>query len=108
MEKKTITLIHASTGCSCCANENHMRGPYRTLEDAERRIQSYYTGDYWPLASQYARRGRYSAQEHNADVLPDGRILDNDEDRIITSPFIEVDEQGNITTDPDDEWLWSD
>jgi hypothetical protein len=99
MEK--VYLIECRTGCSCCSSENHYRGPFRTKEDAERRIAYFKSPDsaFWPLASQYSRRGNYRVEEHDMEktqsgrvvigdhviddlkfieVLPDGTVLDND------------------------------
>jgi hypothetical protein len=77
IEKKTIILIGAHTGCSCCSNENHYRGPYESTEDAERRKAYYLSPDskFWPLASQYASRGRYELEEYTIEFLDDGRVI---------------------------------
>lgn len=93
-----IFLIDCRTGCSCCSDENHWRGPYRTKEDAERRVKSFLAIDskFWPLASQYADHGRYSIREFEAEELPDGRIIMVD--RVFSVPqFIEVAEEGTIS-----------
>lgn len=99
MEK--MYLIYAGTGCTCCNDDNHYRGPYKTKEDAERRISYYYHKDskYWPLASQFASRGHYSVKEIEIERLPDGRyILDGS---IVVSDlnFIIVNEKGIIEND---------
>jgi hypothetical protein len=97
------------TGCTCCSSENHYRGFYRTKEDAERRIRYYYSPDskFWPLASQYARRGRYSIEEVEIEDLKDGRYILDDEKVLHELNFIEVKEDGSIKND-DSEYLWSD
>ena len=73
-------FIHCSTGCSCCSSENHIRGPYLTKEDAERRVAYYKSPDskYWPLASQYSRRGNYYIEEQKYEVISDNRIIIQD------------------------------
>lgn len=99
MEK--MYLIYTATGCSCCNDENHYRGPYKTKEDAERRI-SYYRhpkSKYWPIASQYSKRGSYSIEEIKVEQLADGRyILDGS---IVVSDlnFIIVNEKGIVKND---------
>lgn len=104
-EIRKVILIDASTGCSCCSYENHYRGPYKSIEDAERRIKYYRSPDskYWPLASQYARRGVYRIETHTIEMLPDGRIIwldrvyDKDE---LNLTIVEVNESGET---PDNE-----
>jgi hypothetical protein len=34
-----LFFIEALSGCSCCLADNHYRGPYKTQEDAERRLE---------------------------------------------------------------------
>ena len=98
LETIKIFRIEARTGCSCCSDENHYRGPYKTREDAERRVKFYLEeeGDkkYWPIGSQYARRGRYTIEEHLAEILPGNRWII--EDRVYkVAPFIEIAEDGS-------------
>lgn len=66
-------VIYCSTGCTCCSSENHYRGPFSSREIAERRADDYHKARI--LASQYARNGRYEIEEHEAEILPDGRII---------------------------------
>lgn len=93
---KKVFFMHCRTGCSCCSNENHYRGFYKTREDAERRIGSFLAENstYWPLASQYALRGRYSVKDADAEVLGDGRVLLNG--RVVDYLEMEVAEDGTI------------
>jgi hypothetical protein len=50
-------LIRRTTGCSCCRNENELRGPFRTVQAASQQAQVY---ERWPLlSSQYAPRRHY-------------------------------------------------
>lgn len=76
-EKKKVFIIECKTGCSCCHNENHYRGFYKTKEDALQRINSFKTPNskFWPVASQYSRRGNYRVIETEAEFLPDGRVI---------------------------------
>lgn len=93
---KKVFFMYCRTGCSCCSNENHYRGFYKTKEDAERRIGSFHAENstYWPLASQYARRGRYSVEEDDAEILGDGRIILRG--RIVDYYEVEVAEDGTV------------
>jgi len=72
-----LFFIKCSTGCSCCSDENHLRGPYLTEGEASRRICHFKTvGNYHPLASQYAKRGRYDLLTvTDIETLPDGRMI---------------------------------
>ena len=74
---KKVFFMHCRTGCSCCSYENHYRGFYKTREDAKRRVRSFLAENstYWPLASQYALRGRYYVMEEDAEILGDGRVI---------------------------------
>lgn len=69
----TLFLIECRTGCTCCSNENHYRGPYSTRQIAEKRVEEFKAMPL--LASQYARQGRYEIEEHEAEQLPDGRLI---------------------------------
>lgn len=71
-ETKAYT-IYASTGCSCCNYENHYRGPYRTKQDAENAANSF--REQRLLASQFSKQGNYSIDEHDGEILPDGRVI---------------------------------
>ena len=72
-----IWLILCRTGCTCCACENHYRGPYVTAADAERRVESFLRedSDFWPLASQYARRGVYRVEEYQVEKIDRDRVI---------------------------------
>lgn len=65
--------IHCGTGCSCCSDDNHYCGPYSTREVANRWKQDFHNRK--KLASQYAENGRYTIEEHDAEILPDGRVI---------------------------------
>lgn len=66
-------IIYCSTGCSCCSNENHYRGPFRTRTTAESRAAVYHSSRL--LASQYAKNGRYEILEVEIEILADGRVV---------------------------------
>lgn len=66
-------VVYASTGCTCCNNENHYRGPWRSREKVEEAVTRYRQERL--LASQYALRGNYSIREVAAEILPDGRVI---------------------------------
>lgn len=71
-----VYVISCSTGCSCCSYENHYRGPYKTKEDAERRIAYYRTdGNFHPVASQYSKRGVYKVKEVDVENISEGRVI---------------------------------
>lgn len=75
-----IFILSASTGCSCCSYENFERGPYteETKYIAEADIAEWRKGNGNPLASQYARYGRYSLDEHQAEEISGGRFIIGD------------------------------
>jgi len=100
-------MIECRTGCTCCCDENHYRGFYRTKEDAKHRISYYQLPEskFWPLASQFARRGNYSIEEAEIEDLNDGRYILND--KILHSlDFVDVKEDGSIENN-EDEYLFS-
>ena len=100
MKKFKVWFISASTGCTCCSSENHYRGPYKTKEDAERRINYYRTSDqktgYWPLASQFSRRGNYSVYEIYCEPISDDRFIIGEERVVDYLSFVEVNEDGSV------------
>jgi hypothetical protein len=71
--------IECRTGCTCCKEDNHYRGFYETREEAQARIDRFYRGLDYPLASQYARYGSYGIEGVDVEQLPDGRIIVNNE-----------------------------
>jgi hypothetical protein len=72
----TIFFIECRTGCSCCANENHYRGPFSTLEIAKERVETYHR--FRILASQYASTGNYKIEEAKAHITSEGIIICSD------------------------------
>lgn len=101
--KIKVYVIGARTGCTCCSDQNHYRGLFKTREEAEKRKSYYLAKDskYWPLASQYAPRGRYSVSEFEVEVLPDGRFIVDT--RVLAVPkFITVGEDGSVENNEDE------
>jgi len=70
-----IFFVYCSTGCSCCSNENHYRGPFSTREIAQKRAEFYRKVPI--LASQYASRGSYEIISHKAIII-DSPFADRD------------------------------
>lgn len=101
-----LVFIEARTGCTCCSDDNHYRGPYRDKESAERRIAYYKAPDskYWPLASQFSKRGNYSITEVEAEEIPGDRIIIGD--HVFSTPtYIEVNPDGTLNDQADSsEW----
>jgi hypothetical protein len=82
-------FIKASTGCSCCRDENFLQGPYLKLEDAQSMAKAMHGSRR--LASQYAEAGHYDIYKcPDAEQLPDGRIICGD--RIFRAPPTDPDE----------------
>lgn len=75
MDKIKIWSIYCATGCTCCNNENFTHGFYKNKNDAQSQMDEWSQGINNPLASQYAKYGRYSLQEHEAELLGDGRMI---------------------------------
>lgn len=75
MEKKEVWVIECRTGCTCCSDENFTQGPYLTEDQAVEVKQRYEQGKGNPLASQYAKYGRYAIEKWEIEVLPDGRWI---------------------------------
>ncbi len=99
--KIKLYLIYCSTGCTCCSYENHYRGPYKTMDDARRRIDYFNSpgSKFWPVGSKYAVRGRYEVEEVKIEVLSDGRCIVDGERVIESLNIIEVNEDGSIKDD---------
>lgn len=77
-DKIKLYTICCKTGCTCCAGDNFHRGFYKDAETALAVVAEYRRGIGYPLASQYARYGIYAVQEHEAELLPDGRVVIDD------------------------------
>jgi hypothetical protein len=74
-EKKKVWYISCSTGCSCCADQNFDEGFYDNPDEPQALIDQWLAGKGNPLASQYAKYGRYHLHETEAEILPDGRWI---------------------------------
>lgn len=92
-EKKKLWYISASTGCSCCSYQNFDEGFYDNPDEPQAIIDRWSKGINNPLASQYAKYGRYHLVEVEAEVLPDGRIIVDD---TVFGPGENVDYVSNI------------
>lgn len=90
--KVKVYTIYASTGCSCCSYDNHDRGAYVDKSAAERRASKFRSISL--LISQYSKTGNYQISEHNAELLPDNRVI-LDTDQVVK--LHEVNETGEIT-----------
>jgi Ni,Fe-hydrogenase I small subunit len=75
LEKIKVWYIEASTGCTCCRDQNFYQGFFRTKEEAEGIAKKWGTKGNNPLGSQYARYGIYKVHETEAEILPDERII---------------------------------
>lgn len=102
-----LWLIECRTGCTCCSDENHHRGPYRSKEDADRRVASFVAPNskYWPVASQYARRGRYLVERMEAEPISGGRFIADD--RVFDSlAFVDVHPDGTVDNNDSERFDW--
>lgn len=66
-------LIHGSTGCSCCRENNFVSGIYETLESAMEAAEDYVK--VRRVASQYSNTGIYTIREIEYEQLSDGRVI---------------------------------
>lgn len=91
-------MIECSTGCTCCCNENHYRGFYRTEEEANRRIAYFLSpkSKFWPLASQYAARGKYTAHEADIEEISNDRYILDDNELLHEFNFLDINEDGSL------------
>ena len=76
---KKLWAIYCATGCTCCSYENFTQGFYEFEIVARAVIAEYEQGIGNPLGSQFARYGRYYLQEYEAELLPNGRMIVDDE-----------------------------
>lgn len=77
-ETKNVWWIECCTGCSCCSDQNYDMGFWNNPEEPQKMIDRWLKGDGNPLASQYAKYGRYYLHSSTAEILPDGRIIVDD------------------------------
>lgn len=73
-QKGMCYLIRASTGCTCCAEENFIEGPWRTQEALSQRTASL--KEQRRLRSQYSDHGVYSMIEIPYEIADSWIILD--------------------------------
>ena len=74
-QKKVVYWISCSTGCSCCSDQNFDYGFFFDKNEAEEQANKWRNGDGNPLASQYAKYGRYYIDSGEAEILSDGRAI---------------------------------
>lgn len=101
----TVWSIECRTGCSCCSYENHTRGLYLTHEEAERRRDKFHSMPL--LASQYSKTGVYHIRGHEAEKLPDGRLIVDGKRVVPPEEIFPVDAQGEVGGEDrlgDDRW----
>lgn len=77
MKTRQVWFIHASTGCSCCREDNFMQGPFLSEESAKG-VADYYHATK-RLSSQYSETGRYHIEAIECEELPDGRFINGPE-----------------------------
>lgn len=75
-DETKVWFVEASTGCSCCSDENFTAGPFLTEEEAQTQARIYEGGRR--LASRYAKNGRYYVHADEAEPLGDGRFIVGD------------------------------
>jgi len=71
----TCYLLRVSTGCTCCANENFIEGPFLTKEGAKKRAE--YHKENRTLSSQYASNGNQEILETTYEIAGEWIILDD-------------------------------
>lgn len=92
---KPVFYIECRTGCSCCSDENHYRGFYKTREEAQARVDRFKRGIDFPVCSQYSRYGNYDIYESEAEEISNNRIIVNDQ--VFPDKYIEIDiEDGSL------------
>lgn len=103
MSEKKVYLIECRTGCSCCASDNHFRGPYRTKEEAQARIDRFKRGVNNPVASQYSKTGNYSIDEFSYEEISGDRMIIGETKVLPLSSLVSVNlEDGSIGYGLDD------
>lgn len=75
-EKGVLFFIRASTGCTCCEDQNFIQGPYLTEKAAKEDI-SYHQRQK-TLSSQYAPNGQYSILTLEYERAGDWLIIDKE------------------------------
>ena len=107
-----VYVIYCSTGCTCCAYDNHYRGFYETKEAADRRIKFFLDPNAHnnPTASQYAKRGRYGVEELILEKVQwrgEVHYYNKKYDTLISClNFIDVAEDGSIEEEYNEERVY--
>lgn len=68
-----LFFVTASTGCTCCRNENSIHGPYSSKEDAKCVAKAMHETQY--VSSQYSTNGEYDLYSADYEELQDGRKI---------------------------------
>ena len=72
-DKKIGYIIHGSTGCSCCSNDNFIEGLYEDQDSAIDSVISHRKNH--TVCSQYSDTGIYTIREIQYEEISDGRII---------------------------------
>lgn len=68
-----LFFVTASTGCTCCRNENSIHGPFSTEEKAKCVAKAMHETQY--VSSQYSTNGEYDLYSADYEELQDGRKI---------------------------------
>jgi hypothetical protein len=101
-----LFAIECRTGCTCCSCDNHYRGPYKTSEDAQRRINYFLSPDSKAFSSCVlgSNGPPHIIRELDAEEIDSNRWIINNRVFNRTS-FIEVNENGELLLGQDEgEW----
>lgn len=66
-----LFFVVASTGCTCCRNENSIHGPYSSQGKAKCVAKAMHETQY--VRSQYSTNGEYDLYSADYEELQDGR-----------------------------------
>lgn len=104
MSNKAFILV-CRTGSTCCASENHIRGIYKTNDEAVARARRFLQGVDNPVASLFARHGSYTIRAVNLEFLPDGRIIVNSTHVFSSAYLVKVNIMDGSLEDAEDDFL---
>jgi len=71
-----LFFVECRTGCTCCQDENHIVGPYSTLDLAYGAEREFHANKR--LSSQYAKNGKYRTTILDAEPISRGRFIVGD------------------------------
>ncbi len=103
-----VFVIVCRTGCTCCSNENHIRGIYLTEKEAQSRIDRFRKGIDNPVASQYSKYGNYRIEKRDAEeIIENNRLIISD--RIFyKSDIVSVNIEDGSLIDKENDYLTDD